>query len=71
MKLPRYGHDIECLGQRYRLEGLLDSGGMADVCLAWDEDKNCEVAVKVIKPDMLDRETLNRFLKTCLVYAKK
>jgi hypothetical protein len=34
MKLWRYGRPIEELGQRYRLDGMLGSGGMADVCLA-------------------------------------
>jgi len=33
MKLLRYGSAIERLGDRYRLDGMLGSGGMADVCL--------------------------------------
>lgn len=49
MKLWRYGMPLERLGGRYRLEGVLGSGGMADVCLAWDERDSCEVAAKVIK----------------------
>ena len=63
MKLWRYGRSIESLGQRYRLEGMLGSGGMADVCLAWDEREEREVAVKLLKADDLDQETLNRFMK--------
>lgn len=63
MKLWRYGKAIERLGQRYRLEGILGSGGMADACLAWDEREEQEVAVKVIKPGELDQKTLDRFLK--------
>ncbi len=63
MKLWRYGHAIERLGQRYRLDGLLGSGGMADVCLAWDERENRKVAIKVIQSNKLGREMLNRFLK--------
>jgi serine/threonine protein kinase len=63
MKLLRYGCAIERLGQRYRLEGALGSGGMADVCLAWDEREEREVAIKIVKTDELDQETLNRFLK--------
>src|SRR5437868_4422072 len=63
MKLWRYGHAIEHLGQRYRLEGSLGSGGMADVCLAWDEHEACEVAIKVIKSDQLEQRTLDRFIK--------
>ncbi len=63
MRLWRYGREIEQLGQRYRLEGALGSGGMADVCLAWDGHDEREVAIKVIKPDALDQRSLDRFLK--------
>ena len=34
MKLWRYGQPIEVLGNRYCLEGILGSGGMAEVFLA-------------------------------------
>jgi serine/threonine protein kinase len=63
MKLWRYGRPIENLGQRYRLEGILGSGGMADVCLAWDDREQREVAVKILKSDDLGQDTLNRFVK--------
>ncbi len=62
MKLRRYGRDLERLGQRYRLDGSLGSGAVADVCLAWDEWKAHEVAIKVIKSEDLDQDLLNRFL---------
>lgn len=63
MKLWRYGRAIERLGQRYRLDGMLGSGGMADVCLAWDEHDEREVAIKVMKHEELDQRALDRFLK--------
>jgi serine/threonine protein kinase len=63
MKLLRYGQQIETLGKRYRLEGMLGSGGMADVCLAWDEVEQREVAIKLLKPDGIDQQTLSRFIK--------
>jgi serine/threonine protein kinase len=63
MKLWRYGRAIERLGQRYRLEGTLGSGGMADVCLAWDEHDEREVAIKVMKHEEMDQRALDRFLK--------
>jgi serine/threonine protein kinase len=63
MQLWRYGHALDRLGQRYNLKGLLGSGAMADVCLAWDEREGREVAVKVIKSDVLDQKTLNSILK--------
>ncbi len=70
MKLWRYGYAIERLSQRYRLEGALGSGGMADVCLAWDEREEREVAIKIIKPDQLDQRTLDRFVKEAAQVAR-
>src|SRR5437899_2966 len=51
MKLWRYGQPIEILGNRYRLEGMLGSGGMADVCLGYDEYEKRQVAIKVVKAE--------------------
>jgi serine/threonine-protein kinase len=63
MRLWRYGHAIEDLGQRYHLEGFLGSGGMADVCLARDEQEKREVVIKLIKTDELDQRVLDRFVQ--------
>jgi serine/threonine protein kinase len=70
MKLWRYGLALERLGQRYRLDGVLGSGGMADVCLAWDEHEGRNVAIKVIKPHELDQVSLDRFLKEASQVAR-
>ena len=70
MKLWRYGLALERLGQRYRLDGVLGSGGMADVCLAWDEHDRRNVAIKVIKPHELDQLSLDRFLKEASQVAR-
>jgi serine/threonine protein kinase len=78
MHLSRYGHAFEQLGKRYHLHQLLGSGGVADVCLAWDEHQHCQVAVKVLKLDHLTLEMqgetlpdlLSRFLKEGSLVAR-
>lgn len=63
MKLWRYGRPIEILGERYRLDGMLGSGGMAEVVSAWDEYKRRQVAIKILRTEELDQRMLNRFVK--------
>ncbi len=62
MQFWRYGQPIESLGgKRYTLEGLLGSGSMAEVWKAYDEEKMRDVAIKILKPEFSDQETMNRF----------
>ncbi len=71
MGLDRYGRNIERLDEgRYRLDRSLGSGGMADVWLAWDEQRKRQVAIKVIRPEVLEQKTLNRFMKEALQLAQ-
>jgi serine/threonine protein kinase len=64
MQLWRYGKPIESLnGGRYVLEGVLGSGGMAEVWKAYDEHEMRDVAIKILNPDLVDQETMNRFVK--------
>ncbi len=69
MQLLHYNYSIEQLGKRYTLMRLLGSGGTADVYLAWDEHDSQEVAVKVIRPNVLDPRMLERFLREGKVVA--
>jgi len=43
----------EVLVGRYRIERLIDSGGMGDVYRAYDMRLKCTVALKKIKPELL------------------
>jgi serine/threonine protein kinase len=64
MPLSRYGRSIESLGDRYVLEEMLGSGGMAEVFKAYDEYERRDVAIKILRPDaFLDRDTMSRFVK--------
>jgi serine/threonine protein kinase len=38
---------------RYYLRERIDSGGMADVYLAWDQQRSVQMAVKVLRPDLM------------------
>ena len=52
----------ETLNQRYRIEALIASGGMSDVYRAVDTHLEkaapsaCQVALKILKPDMLNQD---------------
>ena len=48
------------LGERYRLEARIASGGMADVWAAEDDVLQRRVALKVMRPDP-DHEELSPF----------
>ncbi len=61
--LSRYGRPIKQLGGRYTLLHLLGRGGMADVCLARDEQNKRVVAAKVMIPDVFDSGRSQRFLR--------
>jgi serine/threonine protein kinase len=69
MKLIRYGQEIGCLEGRYRLQAILGSGGMADVCRAYDERGKRFVALKLVKADEIEADSLNRFITEA--YAAK
>ena len=52
----------ELFAGRYRLDGLIGSGGMANVYKAFDEKANMMVAIKMLKDEHKDdMEFLRRF----------
>ncbi len=63
MELSSYQRPSKQLGERYRLLQLLGRGGMAEVYLAWDEQKKRKVAIKVMIPDADDPRRSERFLR--------
>ena len=59
------------LGSRYKIIRLIGSGGMGRVYLAHDNELNIEVALKVIRKDLLESQnTIDRF-KNELLNARK
>ena len=65
----------ESFGPRYHILRLLGSGGMGTVYHAWDNDLSVAVALKVIRPDVMEdrsaAETLERRFKRELLLARQ
>lgn len=59
------------LSQRYRIDGVIGTGGMAVVYRAFDEVENREVALKVLRPEFeADRDFVRRFGHEALAASK-
>src|SRR6476646_8415803 len=58
------------LGERYRLERQLGAGGMATVFLARDLTHERDVAIKVLKPELAQSITAERFLREIGITAR-
>lgn len=56
---------------RYRIIGIIGTGGMAVVYRAWDEIKKCTVALKVLRPEFeADRDFVRRFDHEAIAASK-
>jgi eukaryotic-like serine/threonine-protein kinase len=53
----------DSLADRYRIDRVLGAGGMATVYLAHDVRHDRQVAVKVVKPDIVSTIGADRFVK--------
>src|SRR6185369_5938021 len=58
------------LADRYRIERELGAGGMASVYLAHDLKHDREVAIKVLKPELSQSITGDRFLREIAITAR-
>ena len=58
------------LGDRYRIERQLGSGGMATVYLAQDLKHSRKVAVKVLRPELAASLGAERFLREIAITAQ-
>ncbi len=58
------------MADRYTVERLLGSGGMADVYLAHDVRHNRDVAIKVMHPELAQKVGVERFLREIETTAK-
>ena len=69
MALPRRSDDL--IGDRYRLESTIASGGMADVWHAHDTHLDREVAVKLLRSTVVDDPTVaERFRREARALAQ-
>lgn len=59
----------EALGDRYRVQGHLGTGGMAEVFLAEDLRHDRMVAVKVVRPELAEAVGAERFVREVRITA--
>ena len=71
MRVPDIGQPEETLNGRYRIERTLGAGGMATVYEAFDEMLRVTRAIKILNPDMAQREKVRaRFLSEARTMAQ-
>jgi serine/threonine protein kinase len=58
------------VADRYRIEGQLSAGGMADVYLAHDLRRGRDVAIKVLRADVAEALGTERFLREIQLVAR-
>ncbi|MEX2153696.1 MAG: protein kinase [Gemmatimonadaceae bacterium] len=60
----------EALAPRYSIENKIGSGGMAIVYLAFDNQLHRSVAIKVLRPELADAPTMERFEREIATAAR-
>ena len=60
----------EILGERYRVEGEIGSGGMSTVYLAEDLKHGRQVAIKLFRPELTAGYEPERFLREIRIAAR-
>ena len=59
------------VSDRYRIDGSIGTGGMAVVYRAWDPQRKCEVALKVLRPEYQEnRDFVRRFEREAIAASK-